>query len=101
MNEALSHEMLGDWQQARDRYASIMETSEYYERALLLIANSHVKEGDKEGAINYYNTILDKLADADNRSLAEIKLADLLRAEERFEEAAVQYQAVVDGKPDG
>ena len=101
MNEALSHEMLGDWTQARDRYASIPETSEYYERALLLVANSHVKEGDKEGAIDYYNSILDKLADADNRSLAEIKLADLLRAEERFEEAAVQYQAVVDGNPTG
>ena len=101
MNEALSHEMLGDWLQARERYASIPETSEYYERALLLIANSHVKEGDKEGAINYYNSILDQLADADNRSLAEIKLADLLRAEERFEEAAVQYQAVVDGNPTG
>ncbi|MDE0399414.1 MAG: tetratricopeptide repeat protein [Candidatus Poribacteria bacterium] len=101
MNEALSHEMLGDWLQARERYASIPETSEYYERALLLIANSHVKEGDKEGAINYYNSILDRLADADNRSLAEIKLADLLRAEERFEEAAVQYQAVVDGNPTG
>lgn len=101
MNEALSHEMLGSWQQARERYASIPETSEYYERALLLIANSHVKEGDKEGAISYYNSILDKLADADNRSLAEIKLADLLRAEERFEEAAVQYQAVVDGNPTG
>ena len=101
MNEALSHEMLGDWTQARDRYASIPDTSEYYERALLLVANSHVKEGDKEGAINYYNSILDKLADADNRSLAEIKLADLLRAEERFEEAAAQYQAVVDGNPTG
>ncbi|RKU19431.1 hypothetical protein C6500_10795 [Candidatus Poribacteria bacterium] len=101
MNEALSHEMLGDWTQARDRYASIPDTSEYYERALLLVANSHVKEGDKEGAISYYNSILDKLADADNRSLAEIKLADLLRAEERFEEAAVQYQAVVDGNPTG
>ena len=101
MNEALSHEMLGDWLQARERYASIPETSEYYERALLLIANSHVKEGDQEGAINYYNSILDQLADADNRSLAEIKLADLLRAEKRFEEAAVQYQAVVDGNPTG
>lgn len=101
MNEALSHEMLGNWGQARDRYASIPETSEYYERALLLVANSHVKEGDKEGAIAYYNSILDKLADADNRSLAAIKLADLLRAEERFEEAAVQYQAVVDGNPTG
>ena len=101
MNEALSHEMLGDWTQARDRYASIPETSEYYERALLLVANSHVKEGDKDGAISYYNSILDKLADADNRSLAAIKLADLLRAEKRFEEAAVQYQAVVEGNPTG
>ena len=101
MNEALSHEMLGNWVKARERYASIAETSEYYERALLLIANSHVKEGDKEGAINYYNSILDKLASADNRSLAELKLADLLRAEEQFEEAAVKYQAVVDGNPTG
>lgn len=101
MNEALSHEMLGDWEQARDRYASIPETSEYYERALLLVANSYVKQGDKEGAIDYYNSILAKLADADNRSLAEIKLADLLRAEKRFAEAAVQYQAVVDGNPAG
>lgn len=101
MNEALSHEMLGDWEQARVRYASIPETSEYYERALLLVANSYVKQGDKEGAINYYNGILGKLAKADNRSLAEIKLADLLRAEKRFAEAAVQYQAVVDGNPSG
>lgn len=101
MNEALSHEMLGDWEQARNRYAAIPETSEYYERALLLVANSYVKQGDKEGAINYYNSILAKLADADNRSLAEIKLADLLRAEKRFAEAAVQYQAVVDGNPAG
>ncbi len=101
MNEALSHEMLGDWQQARNRYASIPETSEYYERALLLVANSYVKEGDKEGAINYYNSVLDKLANDDNRSLAEIKLADLLRAEKRYQEAALQYQAVVDGNPTG
>ena len=101
MNEALSHEMLGDWEQARDRYASIPDTSEYYQRALLLVANSHVKQGDKAAAISYYNSILDKLVDADNRSLAEIKLADLLRAEKRFEEAAVQYQAVVDGNPTG
>ena len=101
MNEALSHEMLGDWGQARERYAAIPETSEYYERALLLVANSYVKQGDKQGAIDYYNSILENLADDDNRSLAEIKLADLLRAEKRFAEAAVQYQAVVDGNPTG
>ena len=101
MNEALSHEMLGDWERARERYAAIPDTSEYYERALLLVANSYVKQGDKEGAIDYYNSILAKLAGADNRSLAEIKLADLLRAEKRFAEAAIQYQAVVDGNPSG
>ena len=101
MNEALSHEMLGAWDTARQRYAMIPETSEYYERSLLLTANSYVRQGDKSQAISYYDSILAKLEDEDNRSLAEIKLADLLRAEERFEEAAVQYQAVVDSNPTG
>ncbi len=101
MNEALSHEMLGSWDVARERYAMILDTSEYYQRALLLIANSYVKQGDKEQAITYYNSILPELTDKDNLSLAEIKLADLLRAESRFEEAAAQYQAVVDGDPAG
>ncbi len=101
MNEALSHEMLGDWETARQRYAMIPEASDYYERALLFTANSYVRQGDKTQAIEYYNTILPKLADKDNRSLADIKLADLLRAEEQFEEAAVQYQTVVDNNPTG
>ena len=101
MNEALSHEMLGAWDEARQRYAMIKDSSEYYQRALLLIANSYVKQGDKEQAITYYNSILPELTDKNNLSLAEIKLADLLRAESRFEEAAVQYQAVVDGDPAG
>ena len=101
MNEALSHEMLGSWDAARERYAMILDTSEYYQRALLLTANSYVKQGDKDQAITYYNSILPQLTDKNNLSLAEIKLADLLRAESRFEEAAVQYQAVVDGDPTG
>jgi len=101
MNEALSHEMLGAWDAARERYAMIVDTSEYYQRALLLTANSYVKQGDKDQAITYYNSILPQLTDKNNLSLAEIKLADLLRAESRFEEAAVQYQAVVDGDPTG
>ena len=101
MNEARSHEMLGAWDTARQRYAMIPEASNYYERALLLTANSYVRQGDKTEAITYYNSILPKLADKNNRSLAEIKLADLLRAEERFVEAAVQYQAVVDSNPTG
>ncbi len=101
MNEALSHEMLGAWDAARQRYAMIPEESDNYERALLLTANSYVRQGDKSQAITYYNSILPKLANKDNLSLAEIKLADLLRAEERFEEAAAEYQAVVDGDPAG
>lgn len=101
MNEALSHEMLGAWDAARQRYAMIPEESEYYERALLLAANSYVKQGDKSQAITYYNSIMPKLTDKNNLSLAEIKLADLLRAEERFEEAAAEYQDVVDGNPAG
>ena len=101
MNEALSHEMLGVWDTARQRYAAIPDTSEYYQRALLLIADSYVKQGDKTQAITYYNGILSELTDANNLSLAKIKLADLLRAESRFEDAAVQYQAVVDDDPTG
>ncbi len=101
MNEALSHEMLSDWETARERYAMIPEGSDYYERSLLFTANSYVSEGNKTQAIDYYNTILSELEDKDNRSLADIKLADLLRAEEQFEEAAAQYQTVVDNNPTG
>lgn len=101
MNEALSHEMLGDWNTARERYAMIPEKSDYYQRSLLLIANSYVKQGDKSQAITYYDSILTKLTDKNNLSLAEIKLADLLRTDERYEEAAKQYQAVVDSNPVG
>ena len=100
MNEALSHEMLGAWDAARARYAMIPDHSAYYERALLLTANSYVTQGNKAEAITYYNTILPNLK-SDNRSLAEIKLADLLRAEKRFLEAATQYEAVVEGNPTG
>ena len=101
MNEALSHEMLGAWDTARQRYAAIPDTSEYYQRALLLTADSYVKQGDKAQAITYYNGILSELTAEDNLSLAKIKLADLLRAEGRFEDAALQYQAVVDSDPAG
>ena len=101
MNEALSHEMLGAWDVARQRYAMIPETSDFYERSLLLTADSYVKQGEKSQAITYYDSILPKLTDKNNLSLAEIKLADLLRAEERFEEAAVKYQDVVDSNPAG
>ena len=52
MNEALSHEMLGAWDAARARYAMIPDHSAYYERALLLTANSYVTQGKQSGS-NY------------------------------------------------
>ena len=79
MNKALSHEMLGGWEQARDCYASIPYTSEYYERALLLLADTYVKEGHIDQAINYYNSILYKISNPDYRALAKAKLTNLIK----------------------
>ncbi len=100
MNQALAYEKLGDWGTARELYAAIPDSSGNYEQAQLLIAQSHIKEGNPGAAIDIYNSIMDILS-ADNRSLAEIKLADLLRAEERFAEAAAQYGNVVANNPAG
>ena len=100
MNQALSYEKLNAWGQARDLYTAILAESENYQRAQLLIAQSLVKEGKNSEAVAHYQSIMDAL-DTDNRSLAEIKLADLLRSEERFAEAAVEYENVVAGNPTG
>ncbi|MDE0505112.1 MAG: tetratricopeptide repeat protein, partial [Candidatus Poribacteria bacterium] len=100
MNQALAYEKLDDWSRARELYAAIPDASGNYEQAQLLIAQSHIKEGNPTAAIDIYNSIMDILS-PDNRSLAEIKLADLLRAEERFAEAAEQYQNVVANNPSG
>lgn len=100
MNQALVHEKLDDWGKARELYAAIPDSSGNYEQAQLLIAQSHIKEGNPSAAIDIYNSIMDILS-PDNRSLAEIKLADLLRAEERFAEAAEQYGNVVANNPSG
>ncbi len=100
MNQALSHEKLNAWGKARDLYKAILPESENYQRAQLLIAQSLVKEGKNSEAVAHYQAIMDAL-DTDNRSLAEIKLADLLRSEERYAEAAVEYENVVAGNPAG
>ena len=100
MNQALAYEKLNQWPKARDLYAAIPGTSENYERAQLLVAQSHIKEGNPAQAVTVYQSILGSLS-PDNRSLAEIKLADLLRGEERFAEAAVQYESVVASNPAG
>lgn len=100
MNQALAYEKLDDWSKARELYAAIPDSSGNYEQAQLLIAQSHIKEGNPSQAIDIYNSIMDILS-PDNRSLAEIKLADLLRAEERFAEAAEQYGNVVTNNPAG
>ena len=100
MNQALAYEKLNQWENARNLYAAIPETSENYERARLLIAQSHIKEGNPSEAVAVYQAIMDSLSE-DNRSLAEIKLADLLRSGERFLEAASQYESIVARNPAG
>jgi tetratricopeptide (TPR) repeat protein len=100
MNQALAHEKLNQWGEARDLYAAIPDTSGNYQRSQMLIAQSYINEGNPSAAVAHYQSIIDSL-DKDNRSLAEIKLADLLRGEERFGEAAVQYEAVVANNPEG
>ena len=100
MNQALSYEKLNGWGKARELYEAVLQDSDNYQRAQLLIAQSLVKEGKNSEAVAHYQSIMDSL-DADNRSLAEIKLADLLRSEERFAEAAVEYENVVSGNPAG
>ncbi len=100
MNQALSHEKLNGWGKARDLYKAILPSSDNYQRAQLLIAQSLVKEGKNSEAVAHYQSIMDVL-NTDNRSLAEIKLADLLRSEERFAEAAAEYENVVAGNPTG
>ena len=100
MNQALAHERLNQWEQARNLYAATSETSEYYEKSRLLIAQSYIKEGKIGEAVTAYQSMMDSLS-PDNRSLAEIKLADLLRSEDRFAEAAVQYESIVEINPAG
>ena len=100
MNQALAYEKLNQWENARGLYAAIPSGSENYERAQLLIAQSYVREGNPSQAVAAYQSILDSLS-PDNRSLAEIKLADLLRSEKRFAEAAVQYESIVARNPEG
>ena len=100
MNQALSHEKLNAWGKARELYTEILPESNNYQRAQLLVAQSLVKEGKNSEAVAHYQSIMDTL-DTDNRSLAEIKLADLLRSEERYAEAAVEYENVVTGNPTG
>ena len=100
MNQALAHEKLNQWGEARDLYAAIPDTSGNYQRSQMLIAQSYINEGNPSGAVTHYQMIMDSLSQ-DNRSLAEIKLADLLRSQERFGEAAMQYEAVVANNPEG
>ena len=100
LNQALAHEKMEQWGEARALYIAIREDSDNYERAQLLVAQSYINEGDSSAAIEHYAKIMDSL-NVDNQSLAAIKLADLLRAEERFGEAAVEYEKVVVSNPTG
>ncbi|GIX05758.1 MAG: hypothetical protein KatS3mg115_0161 [Candidatus Poribacteria bacterium] len=100
MTKAHVHEKLEQWQQARETYALIPRDSENYGRAVILTAETYEKEGNIDEAINRYRAIAqDQGLNETWRSLGAIRLADLLRAEERWEEAAQAYADIIQQYP--
>lgn len=101
MNLGLTYEKLEEWDKARNAWAMIPPTSESYKTAQLLIAESYITEGKVDEGISYYRKIIqDPAFDRDSKTLAEIKLADLLRREKRYQEAIQQYERIVKEYPD-
>jgi len=102
LNQAVVYEHMNQWDKARENYNMVEQTSPHYSRTRLLIAQTYVEEGDIDKGIEaYQETLVSDQVNEDDKSLAQIKLADLLRDKERFVEAAQQYQQIVDANPDG
>ena len=100
LNKANVHEKMNDWTTARDTYALIQPPSENYGRAALLSAETFEKEGNIDEAINRYRTISeDDTLTETWQSLGAIRLADLLRDQTRWAEAAAAYANVVERYP--
>jgi tetratricopeptide (TPR) repeat protein len=101
MNLGLTYEKLQDWDNARRIYSEIPASSPNYKKARLLIAETYISEGKTDQGIEYYRKLIaDPNFDRDSKTLAEIKLADLLRHENRFQEAIQQYERIVQEYPD-
>jgi len=102
MNLALAYEKLQDFENARRMYALIPRQSENYQRVQLLVAQSYAQEDKRGEAIDAYQAVLDDAnTTPDNKDLAQIKLADLQRADKRYPEAAVSYEQIVAANPAG
>ncbi|MCD6508683.1 tetratricopeptide repeat protein [Candidatus Poribacteria bacterium] len=101
MNLGLTYEKLQDWDNARRIYSEIPASSPNYKKAQLLIAETYITEGKTDQGIEYYRKIIaDPHFDKDTKTMAEIKLADLLRHSKRYLEAIQQYERIVKEYPD-
>ncbi len=100
LSKAEAHEKLEQWAEARAAYALIPPPSENYGRARVLSAESYEKEGNIDEAINLYRGVSeDGTLDETWQSLGAIRLADLLRDQKRWAEAATAYGNVVERYP--
>ncbi|MBT5711072.1 tetratricopeptide repeat protein, partial [Candidatus Poribacteria bacterium] len=100
LNKANVHEKLSQWGDARAAYALIPPMSENFGRAAVLTAETFEKEKSIDEAINHYAAIADNDALGETwQSLGAIRLADLLRGQERWTEAAVAYANIVERYP--
>jgi len=100
LNKAHVHEKLEQWAEARAAYGLIPRMSENFGRATVLMAETYEKEKDIDEAINQYRVISDNDALGETwQSLGAIRLADLLRGQERWSEAAEAYAQIVDRYP--
>ena len=102
LNQAVTYEHLKQWDKARENYNMVAKTSPHYSKTRLLIAQTYVEEGQVDKGITIYREALaSEEINEDDKSLAQIKLADLLRVQKQFAEAAQQYQQIVDTNPTG
>ncbi len=105
LSKAHVHEKLEQWAEARAAYTLIPapteeSPSENYGRAQVLSAESFEKEGNIDEAINLYRAVSENGSlDETWQSLGAIRLADLLRDQKRWAEAATAYGNVVERYP--
>lgn len=100
LNKAHVHEKLEQWGDAREAYLLIPPMSENFGRAAVLIAETYEKEKNADEAINHYAAVAENDALGETwQSLGAIRLADLLRGQERWSEAAAAYATIVERYP--
>jgi len=102
LNLAYVYEKLKEWDNARSIYGVIPKVSDNYEKSQLLIAQTYALADDEEGAITAYRAVLDnESVSADNKSIARIKMVDLMRKKALYAQAAPEYEKIVAADPEG